>query len=432
MEIANIFFQVAIFVLFFSISFPFLVSKFDNNLNYLDQLVFNIIIQINLILFLSFLNVSLKTILIVYFIYLSICVLFQLKNIIKIKLILKKENYFYLFLLIICLALCLDVSYSLTLGWDAQKFWIPKALNFYNYETIDNLSNVPNPQYPFLGSLLWATFWKISFFPEEYTGRLVYVFLYCVSLASLTETLKLSSTIKIIFFTILILLSYNYIRFDGHQDILIFCLISIGAKTLYTIISDNQKISLYQTILLILICNALIWTKQEGTVYAFIIIFTLFFFSKISLYKRIVFLGLVILLFSARIFIYKFYNLEVSLNSCCWSDLSLNALIEKFTFDRIITIIKFFLFIFLKNSFFLLGLVFLIISFFSNNILKKDMYIYFFYLMSYGFIFSAYITSELDLIFMLKSGGLDRLIFSSSPLYILIVTRYINAQNLKI
>ena len=187
-----------------------------------------------------------------------------------------------------------------------------------------------------------------------------------------------------------------------------------------------------QTILLLLICNALIWTKQEGTVYAFIIIFTLFFFSKISLYKRIVFLGLVILLFSARIFIYKFYNLEVSLNSCCWSDLSLNALIEKFTFDRIITIIKFFLFIFLKNYFFLLGLVFLIISFFSNNILKKDMYIYFFYLMIYGFIFSAYITSELDLIFMFKSGGLDRLIFSSSPLYILIVTRYINAQNLKI
>ena len=38
MEIANIFFQVTIFVLFFSISFPFLVSKFDNNLNYLDQL----------------------------------------------------------------------------------------------------------------------------------------------------------------------------------------------------------------------------------------------------------------------------------------------------------------------------------------------------------------------------------------------------------
>ena len=307
MEIANIFFQVTIFVLFFSISFPFLVSKFDNNLNYLDQLVFNIIIQINLILFLSFLNVSLKTILIVYFIYLSICVLFQLKNIIKIKLILKKDNYFYLFLLIICLVLCLDISYSLTLGWDAQKFWILKALNFYNNETIDNLSNVPNPQYPFLGSLLWATFWKISFFPEEYTGRLVYVFLYCVSLASLTETLKLSSTIKIIFFTILILLSYNYIRFDGHQDILIFCLISIGAKTLYTIISDNQKISLYQTILLILICNALIWTKQEGTVYAFIIIFTLFFFSKTYLYKKILFLGFVILLFSARIFIYKFY-----------------------------------------------------------------------------------------------------------------------------
>ncbi len=51
--------------------------------------------------------------------------------------------------------------------------------------------------------------------------------------------------------------------------------------------------------------------------------------------------------------------------------------------------------------------------------------------MSYGFIYSAYITTDLDLVFMLKTG-LDRLIFSASPLYILIIIEYVNSKKLKI
>tara|TARA_B100000767_G_scaffold202447_1_gene189340 strand:- start:798 stop:1106 length:309 start_codon:yes stop_codon:yes gene_type:complete len=101
------------------------------------------------------------------------------------------------------------------------------------------------------------------------------------------------------------------------------------------------------------------------------------------------------------------------------------------TFERVVTIFKFFLFGFFKNSFFILGLVFFIISFFSRNIIRKDLYIYFFYLMSYGFIFIAYLTTDADLAWMLKVG-MDRLIYSASPFYILIVIRYINLQKLKI
>ena len=106
-------------------------------------------------------------------------------------------------------------------------------------------------------------------------------------------------------------------------------------------------------------------------------------------------------------------------------------MVEKFSIDRIVTIISFFIFSFLKNSFFLLGLFFLIASLLFRKNINNNLYIYFFYTLSYGFIFSAYILSDMELIWMLKTG-LDRLIFSASPLYILIVIKYINANNLKI
>ena len=430
MEIINIIFLILVCVVFSSIRFPLGLFKSKNNLCYIDQLIVNIIIQINIILFLSFFNIPLNDILIGYFFYLTVCIFFQFKDFTKIGLINNNFFIYYIFLFIICFLICLDIAYSLTLDWDAQKFWIPKTLNFYNDNTISSLANAPNPQYPYLGSLLWALLWKISFIPEEYTGRLIYAFLYCLSIASLTEMLKLSNTFKMIFFTILILLSYRYIYFSGSQDILVFCLISFGIKTLHNII-NNDKISLHELILLLLICNSLIWTKQEGVVYAFIFVFSLIIFKKKFFHERILFLCLVILLFSARIFIYNFNNFDVSMNSCCWTDLSLSALIEKLDFERTIVILKFFIFSFLKNSLFLLGLAFFIVSFLSNKIFKKDLYIYFFCMMCLCFIFTAYTFTDRDLIWMLKTG-LDRLIFAVSPAYVLIITRYINTQNFKI
>ena len=430
MEIINIIFLILICMFFSSISFPLRLFKFTNNLCYIDQLIFNIIIQVNIILILSFFNIPLNDILIGYFFYLTVCIFFQFKDFKKIELINDNSYIYYIFLCIICFIICLDITYSLTLDWDAQKFWIPKALNFYNNNTISSLANAPNPQYPYLGSLLWATLWKISFIPEEYTGRLIYAFLYCLSIASLTEMLKLSTTFKMIFFTILILLSYKYIYFSGSQDILVFCLISFGIKAIHNII-NNDKISIHEIVLLLLICNSLIWTKQEGVVYAFILTFSLIIFKKKFFYQRIFFLCLVILLFSGRIFIYNFYDFQISLNNCCWTDLSPNALIDKLSYERIIVILKFFMFSFLKNSLFLLGLAFFIISILSNKSLKQDLYLYFFCMMCFSFIFTAYFTSDKDLVWMLKTG-LDRLVFAISPAYVLIITKYINNQNLKI
>ncbi len=68
------------------------------------------------------------------------------------------------FFTIFFILISFDLLFNLELGWDAQKLWFPKVLNFYQGNTIANLETLLWPEYPFLGSLLWAFFWKISFF----------------------------------------------------------------------------------------------------------------------------------------------------------------------------------------------------------------------------------------------------------------------------
>ena len=83
MEIVNILFLLGVFVAFFSIGFP--LYGLDRNfkidsLFISNQLIFNIILQLNLILFLSLLNISLKQILYVYFSYLTLTFIFFVKK----------------------------------------------------------------------------------------------------------------------------------------------------------------------------------------------------------------------------------------------------------------------------------------------------------------------------------------------------------------
>ena len=57
---------------------------------------------------------------------------------------------------------------------------------------------------------------------------------------------------------------------------------------------------------------------------------------------------------------------------------------------------------------------------FNNNL-----YNYIIILLCLGFFFTAYILTDIDLIFMLKTG-LDRLLFSITPFFIIIIIDYLN------
>ena len=116
------------------------------------------------------------------------------------------------------IVISIDISNSIALGWDAQKFWIHKTINFFNNGTIENLKHLDKGDgydYPYLGNLPWAIFWKISLLKEEYFGKLFYGFIYIVPILSLTNRLHASLYSKIIIFLIILLLTYDYINFGG-------------------------------------------------------------------------------------------------------------------------------------------------------------------------------------------------------------------------
>ena len=117
-ELINIISQLLIFILIFSIgNFSGLKKNYlvENYSNLYENYSYNIIIQLNLILFLSFLNINLETIIYVYLIFIFFLLIYNF------HFLLLKENYLnhhIYFLFFICLVIFLDISFNLTLSWD--------------------------------------------------------------------------------------------------------------------------------------------------------------------------------------------------------------------------------------------------------------------------------------------------------------------------
>ena len=438
MELVNIFVQILLFfgIFYFGIPlnklYPGIIYK---KIKFLDNYLFNIIFYINYILVLSFFNLTINEILIIYLILLIILILLNRKHYLSESIITKSNIGFFSIIFMILFLISTDVANSLTLGWDAQKFWIYKSINFYENGTIENLKFLDKGDgydYPYLGSLLWAIFWKANFFGEEYLGRLFYSFVYVASILSLTINFNASKYSKIILFFILILLTYSYSNFKGEQDILLFSLMAFAASSVIKISNRSYDKELFFNIFsLILICNLMIWTKVEGSVYAFIIILSLILCLKIKKKIKLILFLSFILLMILRILIYKFYNLNIGVNSCCWNDLSLSGIYSKITLERIFTIVQYFMFSLLKNYLIILSLLLLIISKNKFKIISDNLQIYLILGLCLCFIFTAYLLTDVNLIFMLKTG-LDRLLFSISPFFITIIIQFLNSNKLEL
>ena len=436
MEFINIFIQILLFLILFYFRIPINKINFnaaDKKLDVIDNYTSNIILYINLFLFLSFFNLNIYSILITYFVFFIFLFLLNINNFLfQLKQI--NKNYFLLIILFITLiAISIDISNSISLGWDAQKFWIYKTINFFSNGTIENLKYLDKGDgydYPYLGSLLWAIFWKISFFNEEYFGRLFYGFIYILSILSLANRLNSPIYSKIIIFLIILILSYDYLNFRGEQDILLFSFMAFAASLCLKIFKrQNDKELILNLFLLILLCNLLIWTKAEGTVYAFIIILSLIFCLKIKMKLKFFLSMSLIALIVIRIMVYKIYNLNIGVNSCCWNDLSIAGIYSKITFARIAIIFQYSLYSFLDNYLIIFSLILFLIQ---KNIFKNfndNLYNYIIIFLCLGFFSSAFILTDQDLIFMLKTVS-NRLLFSITPFFIVIIINYLNNNKL--
>jgi hypothetical protein len=429
-EIIQIISQIALifFLLFFVSPISLMGGNTFKNYDNFKNINLNILISLNFILFLGILNFKLSNIILSYLIFLSFCFFINFLN--------KKENYFnnlnsLLFLFLITLILSIDVSYNLYLTWDAQKLWFFKTLNFYNNNNLDNLNNLPYSHYPFLGSLLWATFWKLSFLQNEYSGRIFYIFLFIISIFSLVEILNKDKITKFIVLILVISLIYKYELFGGDQDIIIFCLITMASKEIYLLRNENKN-NIQSLIVLILTSNALIWIKNEGTIYAFSLIFIAILFGNLKLnYKILLIIGFFISLLM-RVLIFKIYNFTIHINPCCYTDFSITSILNKISFDRIVLILTYIFYSFFENIIFI-AFIFLNLTLLLLKKIKveKFHYIYFFLFLHISFICGASLMTDSPLEFQLKTS-VNRLMFQGLGFYILFIIQIINEYSTKI
>ena len=419
--IEYIFLLFSIVVFFLTIIIPiskiFFYKMIDSESNIFDYCAVNIVFFSNTLLLLAILKINISTIILI------VCSLFILNTLLFYKFIKKKifqpDNLIFLiFFGLILFILSVNIANNLTLGWDAQTIWFPRAINFYNELNFTEVSQYARmPEYPFFGSLSWAFFWKLFYFDKEYYGRIFYLLIFLVSIFNFSDLLKTSMIKKIFFSLILILLTYDYWHFRGFQEILIFSFLLIISKYLYYIICEN-KIELKYLFIILITSNLIIWTKNEGVVFSFFIYLLLTIFSKFSLkIKFINFIFFISIVF-IRFFIFETNNLTVGLQNTFDFKNIFSIFFENLTIFNLKTILINLILTIFKFPIIFVSLLISLMIIFSKIDFKKILFVYFYFLLNIGFIFVTYLSTTFDINFMVVTG-LNRVFFESSALYLL-------------
>ena len=429
-ELSLILSQLILFIFLFAKPTIFLVQniKPKRYFEFYENIVINLLIYLNLILILSFLNfkiseiisIYLATVIFFYFLIFFKKNLFELKN--------SYFNYKILFVTFLCIIIFFDIASNLSLSWDTEKFWFLKVLNFSNGQKLENLADYYRSHYPHFFDLMWAFFWKLSLIDHEYAGRLFYGFFYVISICLLANTLKANKLIKLISVMFIILCTYNYYEYlSGNKEIIIFSLISIIVYFIYNIREKifTEQSYIFETLMFLLASNLLIWVKQEGFIYLLNIIFALTFFLNINLTKKIMIIFFCLAFYFLKILIYKFYNFNLDLKSCCYYDFTADGILNKLTIERLFYIIFFIIYVFFKNPILIIGLYLGIIGCLNKKFFIKNIFIYSIILTSLVSIVVIFIMTDANLEQMLKHG-IERLIFNLIPIFVIMIIEYFN------
>jgi hypothetical protein len=428
MELIYLFLQLIFFLILSSINTHFFFSNNHQSyeINYYEKISFNLILQLNLVLFLSFLNINLTMIINLYLITCMFFLIINCKNFNK--KFFKTDTFIMnsIFLTFVCSILFINIAFNLTLSWDTEKFWILKVLNFHNGNSIEDLANLYRSHYPFFGDLIWALFWKISLISEEYAGRLFFAFFYVISISTLIQNLKLTKIYKFIFITLIILSTYNYRELlSGNKEVIIFSLFCLLLSCIYQFNKKKCQFETYYLVFFIVTSNLIIWTKQEGFIYLITLILSILFFSNLHNKKKLIILLSAIGFYLLKFSIYNFYNFDLNLKSCCYYDFTPEGIFNKLSIERLLLVLKFLTYAFFHHALFLIGFVFTILSFFKKKLIKDFLYLYFLMLINFAFIIIIFMMTDADLELMLKTG-IDRLAFMCLPIFIMLLIEYIN------
>ena len=417
-EIINCIYLTIFFLILFRLNFlDKILRKFleRKDISLVEIYSINILIVFIFLLFISFFNLNYLTVILILF---SLNLLSLFINIKKKFFIRNSINKDYIVIFTITFIISISIVANLKLEWDGH-FWYYKALNFYENLNFFNLNRTPHMGYPHLGGVIWGLFWKISFLNYEYFGRMIYVFVYVISILTIAEKITKNFNLKILFILILLLFTFDQYLFGGYQEYLLFGLIIIIFNLLNEF--NLKKLSFYKISFLILSSYLLVWSKNEGLFYFSAIILYIAYFQPTN--KKLILIFVFFILVFLRMFLFSKITGEISV-----AHLNLDFIFlqnNNFSFLNLLTEIL------LISKHLLIALfkypvcILIILSLFLKRLDKKEIYIIFFTLFSVVFIYAVFLNSKADLVWHL-SVTLDRLILQLSAFYMIFLSLRLN------
>ena len=413
-EIINISFLI--FSMIWIYSFPLLQSNFKTNLiinqfTPLEKISINLSIFLNFFLILSFYKVNFQYIFIILLILPLVNFFFFKKKIVLQDL---------LILLFFSFVLSISVSSNLKLEWDGAALWIYRTVNFFSGNNFNNLSEIPGIiSYPHLGSYIWAFFWKNSFVNAEYSGRIFYIFCFCLSILLIFELKKNKLLNKILLISTSLIISLDYYLFGGYQEYLVFSILIFIFYFYFKYFNRKEKIFLVPIILFI---NAILWIKNEASF--FVLFFFLFIFvhhliSKNKIKKEIILIGIFFiftLLIKNLIFYISFNELNTG-----WHGYEINEIGVIFSidyiFERTSSIITNIVVALIKCKIYLIFFL-TMLFFYSKENLRILLPFVFFLLLNLILIFFIYFLTNDPNWRTYQATTIDRLLMQTSGVYL--------------
>jgi hypothetical protein len=336
-----------------------------------------------------------------------------------------------IFFFLIIFSIFIFIAQNIRLEWDGHV-WMQKALIFYNNHEISKLNDTVMPNYPYLGSYIWAFFWKNSLLELEYFGRYFYVYFYIVSIFLILKVSSIKNGfIKSFLILFLILITFEPYYLGGYQEYLIFSTLLIASRYIFLFNSSNlNNIRLIILIFFLLYINC--WFKNEGVIYFVIFSGGLIYFSNININKKILFIFMVFLLLLIQYLTQKYLIKNLGTSEIQYLINSFYSFGDlKFLIIKIFKIFAHSFIAFVKHP---LWIIVLLSLFFQIFILKKidnnTRYFLVCLILNIGIIFVVYIgLGNLDLNLRVT---LDRVLFQTSGFYLVLFFGLFNSQKIKL
>ena len=401
-----------------------LFLKSNNNLDILNRLEIGIILNLFVLLILSFILRSGSNA--IYYMLIIIFLnnlLFLSKDIFqKYKNQSFKINFIFLFFIFLFFIFSIDLSNNLKIGWDAQNYWLTKKLVFTNGGDFFDLRNTPRDDYPYLGAFVWHIYSKFSLIGYEYFGRLFYLYLFLLSIFSVASIIKIRNFEKVLLIFVLIFLIYKIELFNGYQEILNFSLLTLLTKIFYEIFTNNLPIKKFDNkfIYLFILINSILWIKSESTILVAIFLLSAILMNQVDFKIKILMTLVFIMLVLHKYYIFDYISLSHEIQKGNYEYFKISNFFDFVNFPRIILVVKYLLFYSLNNIIYILTIVSLTVM---AKYDKKNIFILpfsFMFIFSFVFFMSAFLLTSFPLKWVLWVS-LDRIMFETSGLYVILV-----------